>query len=191
MARPHRLRASNPTVPAPTQEHLAVITDLMEQSPIAGPKPWSDDVERAALFHVTRASTPLMALCSAGVPKGTATAWLSDEPPPCYHSACTALSERLKSASELCSKTLLGRIYAASEDPKHWTAAAWIMERSRGYVVKQDTDNGPKVVVNIGQLTVNQGQSAALPRAQWDDVIEGESVIPDQLSTGSEPTHNQ
>jgi hypothetical protein len=108
----------------------------------------------------------MMALCAAGAAPGTAKIWLSDDPPPSYQSACAALSGRLKAAEHVCSQTLLGRIYQASEDPKHWTAAAWVMERSRGYVVQQQQLNGPATVVNIGTVNVIQGER---PRIAWRD----------------------
>jgi len=151
-----RNRHSPPLLPAPDQAaFLAKVDSILELPPIPGPKPWTDDVERAAVWHVCHASTPVQALCASGASPRAAQAWMSDEPPPSYQSACTLLAARLKAAEHVCSTTLLGRIYSASTDPKHWTAAAWIMERSRGYIVQQNPNAGPTTVVNIGQVTIN------------------------------------
>ncbi len=147
---------SPPLQPSPEQAaFLTAVDGVLELPPIPGPKPWTDDVERAAVWHVCHASTPVQALCASGASPSSAKSWLSEEPPPTYQRACAALSDRLKAAEHVCSTTLLGRIYQASSDPKHWTAAAWIMERSRGYVVQQNPNAGPSTVVNIGQVVVN------------------------------------
>lgn len=138
---------------------LEKLDELLDQPPIPGPKPWSDELERAAVARVAFASPPLVALASLGVPHSTAQGWLSEEDPPReYQSACRALVVRLKSAYAWCESDLLERIRTASLDPKHWTAAAWILERSRGYVVKQQQDSGPAIVVNIGTVNIAEGR---------------------------------
>ena len=173
-----RNRHSPPLTVAPPQaDFLTKVDSILDLPAIPGPKPWTDDVERAAVWHTCHASTPVMALCSSGASLTAAKVWLSDEPPEAYRSACVALAGRLKAAEHVCSQTLLGRIYAASDDPKHWTAAAWIMERSRGYVVQQQQLNGPATVVNIGTLNVVQGER---PRISWRDdpeVIEAPALV--------------
>jgi hypothetical protein len=176
LARPHTLNKANPQLPAEQVDYLHQVDSLLALPPIDGPKPWSDNVERAAIWHCTRASTPVNALCAAGVAATTAQHWTSEEPPEAYRSACVALVGRLKSAHEVCSQTLLGRIYAAADDPKHWTAAAWIMERSRGYVVKQDGVSGPTTVVNIGQVVIN-GKASPVPVRDLEDVVDADSLV--------------
>ena len=170
-----RNRHSPPLLPAPDQAaFLAKVDSILDLPPIPGPKPWTDDVERAAVWHVCHASTPVQALCASGASPRAAQAWLSDEPPPSYQSACTSLAARLKSAEHVCSTTLLGRIYQASSDPKHWTAAAWIMERSRGYIVQQNPNAGPTTVVNIGQVTIN---ASAAPHREA--ILEADPIRPE------------
>jgi hypothetical protein len=106
-----------------------------------------------------------------GIAHATADTWLSDEPPEMYRSACLALAGRLKAAQDASEKMLLGRILRASEDPRHWTAGAWILERSRGYIVRQDRGEGPQVVVNIGVLHV--GERRDTPVSQ---IIDAEAI---------------
>ena len=164
MAAPHaaprkqRSRHSPPAAP-PLAVHHAIqdLDTLLALPPIDGPKPWTDTFERAALAHVAAASNPLVALSAYGVAKSTASVWLSDDPPPMFKSACHALAERLKVTQDWCETDLFGRIRNASADPRHWTAAAWILERSRGYIVQQPQGSGPSIVVNIGRLELTAG----------------------------------
>lgn len=132
----------------------ARIDALVSLPPIPGPKPWTDDVERAAVWHAAHAAPPIMALCASGMALRTAHTYLSDEPPETYKSACLALAARLKSAEMACAGSVFGRIYRASEDPRNWTAGAWLMERKHGFVAAKDTEHGPNIVVNIGSVTV-------------------------------------
>lgn len=178
MARPHKLKAANPEPPPQAQNMLRVLDEHLSQPPIDGPKPWSDDVERIAISHALRASSAQTALVAAGVAPSTASAWLSDDPPPCYQSACIALSARLKRAEEACTADILGRIYLASSDPKLWTAGAWILERSRGYVVKQNAQDGPSIVVNIGHMSV--GTNRQLREAVGDVIDAVPMLLPER-----------
>lgn len=155
MARPHKLRAANPTVPPETALQVQQADALMSLPPIPGPKPWSDDLERAAIWHALHSAPPEFALSAAGVVPSTAKTWLSDEPPPCYQSACTSLSLRLKQAEQACAAGLFANIHKAAQDPRYWTAAAWTLERKHGYVAQQQGQGGPTTVVNIGQVTIN------------------------------------
>ena len=185
-----RNRHSPPLDVSPLEKAwLTRVDALLEAPPIPPPKPWTDDVERAAIHRCALGTPPLVALRSFGLPSSTAESWLCDEPPPTYLSACRALSERLKCAGNLCESELLARIHSASLDPKHWTAAAWWLERSRGYIVKQASALGPAIVVNVGII-----QAADTPRIQVrsdpqriidvvDDVVEATSVLTGQQLT--------
>jgi hypothetical protein len=155
MARPHKLRAANPTVPPESLAFLSALDKFSSLPPIPGPKPWSDELERAAVFQCLKAAPPYMALAAVGVEPRTAQYWLSDEPPPCYQSACTALSSRLKQAEQACAAELFGLVHKAAQDPRYWTAAAWTLERKHGYIAQQQGQGGPTTVVNIGQVTIN------------------------------------
>jgi hypothetical protein len=155
MARPHKLRAANPTVNPETALQLHQADALMSLDPIPQPKPWSDELERAAIWHALHSAPPEFALSAAGVVPSTAKTWLSDEPPPCYQSACTSLSLRLKQAEQACAAGLFANIHKAAQDPRYWTAAAWTLERKHGYVAQQQGQGGPTTVVNIGQVTIN------------------------------------
>lgn len=174
-----RTKHSPPADIAPAlKASLHKLDSLLSEAPIPGPKPWSDELERAALVRCANASNPHLALSSCGVPPGTASDWLSDHPPDAYRSACTALRNRLKSAWDWCETDLLERIRLASLDPKHWTAAAWILERSRGYVVKQQQQDGPSIVVNIGRLELVQGAPrAGLPVRQHRELPAAEDAV--------------
>ena len=166
MARPHTLNKSKATVPAPTQEHLQVLDAMMSKPPISDPKGWTDDVERAAIYHAMHSAPPEMALCAAGVPLSTAKLWLSDDAPESYKRACTALLGRLKEAEQACAAGLFANIHKAAQDPRYWTAAAWTLERKHGYVAQQQQLTGPATVVNIGTINVVQGD---IPRISWRD----------------------
>jgi hypothetical protein len=48
------------------------------------------------------------------------------------------------------------------------------MERSRGYVVKQEGLTGPATVVNIGQLVIQAAPGSSLPNRE--PVIEAEAI---------------
>ena len=156
---------------------------LLTRNPIPGPKPWSDELERAAISGCAYATPPQVSLRALGIPSQTASAWLSDEPPEAYRSACFALAGRLKEASSWCERSLLARIAKAGEDPRYWTASAWILERSKSFsqqyiAVADQSALGPSTVVNIGQLIVNQAAGPDVPRVTWRDdprVIEAQS----------------
>ena len=184
MARPHTLRKSAATVPLETHNELSLLDHFSSLPPIPYDKPWIDEVERAAVYHCLKSAPPLMALCAAGVPIRTASTWLSDEPPEAYKSACVALSAKLKEAEQACAAGLFANIHKAAQDPRYWTAAAWTLERKHGYVVQQQALTGPATVINIGQLTVNQG---APGRVTWRDEG-GESDVPAQISTAVDAT---
>ena len=154
------------TASEPSQALVSQIDTFAALQPIQGPKAWTDDVERSAVFHCLQSSPPVMALCAAGVPLTTAKAWLSDEPPECYQSACTALAGRLKEAEQACAAGLFANIHKAAQDPRYWTAAAWTLERKHGYVAQQQQLTGPATVVNIGTINVVQGD---IPRISWRD----------------------
>jgi len=144
---------------------------LLDEPPIPGPKPWSDELERAAIAACAYATPPAVALRSYGVGYNTAYEWLSDDPPAAYRSACVALAGRLKNASSWCERSLLARIASAGSDPKFWQAHAWILERSKAFsqqyiAVEAQGIGGPSTVVNIGTLQVIQGER---PRISWRD----------------------
>jgi len=167
-----RNRHSNPLTLSPvlTEEQQA-FDRLLDQPPIPGPKPWSNELERAAIAACAYATPPVVALRSYGVSHSTAYEWLSDNPPEAYRSACIALAGRLKNASSWCERSLLARIVNAGSDPKTWQANAWILERSKAfsqqYIAMADQSaNGPATVVNIGTLVVNQADK---PRVSWRD----------------------
>jgi len=147
---------------------------LLDEPPIPGPKPWSDELERAAVAACAYATPHVVALRSYGVSNRSAYEWLSDEPPAAYRSACLALAARLKNASSWCERSLLARIVAAGSDPKTWQANAWILERSKSFsqqyiAVEAQGIGGPSTVVNIGTLNVVQGER---PRISWRDDTE-------------------
>lgn len=158
-------------LPEPLQQHISTLNRLQTLPPIPGPKPWSDDVERAALWHTSQSAPPVYALCASGISKTSAESYLSDTPPEAYESACRALVERLKEAESAAAATCFGRIHAAGADPKFWTANAWILERKHGYVAQQTGIAGPSVVVNIGQLNISSTKDT--PTVQ---LLEGELI---------------
>lgn len=165
----------SPPAAIPSPEVLAGVREseaLLAAPPIPGPKPWTDELERAAVAGCLGSCNPLVSLASLGIGRSTAGEWLSEDPPAKYRSACLALAGRLKSAQDASERMLLGRIQAASADPKHWTAAAWILERSRGYVVRQAAGEGPNIVVHIGTVSI-QGDRGRDPLRE---VVEGEVV---------------
>lgn len=168
-----RIRKNRPlaTVSSRVVDAVTTYDDILAAPPIPQPKPWTDALERAAIAGGLGSCSPHVALTSIGVPPTTANTWLSDEPPEAYARACLALRERLKAAQDASERMLLGRIQAASQDPRYWTAAAWILERSRGYVVKQNGENGPNIVVNIGSITMNQAKDTPIRQ-----IVEGEVV---------------
>ncbi len=149
-----------------SKHHIQLLEDFTGRDPIAITKPWTDDVERAAIYHCLHSAPPPMALCAAGVPLRTAQAWLSDDPPEAHKSACLALAARLKEAEQACAAGLFANIHRAAQDPRYWTAAAWTLERKHGYIAQQQQLTGPATVVNIGTLNVVQGD---VPRISWRD----------------------
>ena len=163
LAKPERRSKHSPPVDVSQTEKLwlATLDTHLLQPTILPPKPWSDDVEQSAFVKCAYGTPPIVALRCFGIPDRTAASWLSDDPPEAYRSACAALAAKLKCASDLCEAELLGRIHAASLETKHWTAAAWYLERARNYVRRDNLGaSGPSVVVNIG--LVNQGQSPVI-----------------------------
>lgn len=133
---------------------------FLTADPIPGPKPWTDEFERAAIAGCAYACPPQVSLRSLGLPASTASHYLSDDPPEAYRSACFALRERLNKATAWCEKSLLSRIARAGEEPTRWQANAWVLERSKlfsqQYVAAVDSSAlGPSTVVNIGQVVVN------------------------------------
>lgn len=180
MATLQRNRHSPPrTTNEPSQALVANLDYFSSLPSIEGPKPWTDDVERAAVYHCLQSSPPIMALCAAGVPHATAGDWMSDSPPESYKRACHALAGRLKQAEQACASELFGLIKRAAQDPRYWTAAAWTLERKHGYVAQQQGLTGPATVVNIGQLVVNNVSPGDVPRLSWRDdpgAIEAQSV---------------
>jgi len=163
-------------LPAQLNQEQHALDVLLLQEPIPHPKPWTDEFERAAIAGCAYATPPQVSLRSLGIPSSVASAWLSDSPPETYRSACVALAERLNKATAWCEKSLLARIAAAGAEPSRWQANAWILERSKSFshqyiAVSDQTLNGPATVINIGQLTVNQG---APGRVTWrdDDIVE-------------------
>jgi hypothetical protein len=187
VGKPHTGDAIQRAPRAPDSADIAALADfdaLLQEPPIAGPKGWTDDLERAAIARCCIGTPPPIALVSCGVGRTQAFAWLSDEPPEGYKSACLALAERLKRASDWMEANALARINAAAAaDPKQWTALAWILERSRGYVVKQNQQDGPSIVVNIGSVNVTSGAPRAQLREAVDEVID---AVP-MLTEGRKP----
>jgi hypothetical protein len=150
---------------------------MLTDSPIPGPKPWTDELERAAIMGCAYACSPHTSLRSLGIPSSSAYEWLSDNPPEAYKSACAALLGKLNKASSWCERSLLSRIARAGEDPGRWQANAWILERSHSfsqrYVQQGDIGpTGPATIVNIGTVNVIRGER---PRIAWRD-DGGESV---------------
>lgn len=61
-------------------------------------------------------------------------------------------AELLKSHHRAAQLEALERIRRASDDPKHWTAQAWILERTdqQQFAIQRDQDSGPRVIVQVG-----------------------------------------
>lgn len=184
--KPRTPRVPIKDIPDALRPWSQAVEELVSLPPIPGPKPWSDELERAAIAGTIGSCAPKLALTSIGVPPATADSWLSDEPPEAYERACRALTMRLKGGQDASEKMLLGRIQTAAQDPKHWTAAAWILERSRGYVVKQASADGPNIVVHIGTMNI-RSEAGAKPRPQWseDTIIDAVSEAIPQADPGS------
>lgn len=172
----HSLARQLPAVLLPEQQQLDA---LLTRGPIPGPKPWSDELERAAIAGCAYACAPQVSLRSLGIPSSSASLWLSDEPPEMFRSACVALAERLKEANSWCERSLLARIARAGEEPRFWASNAWILERSKcfsqQYIAVQDsTAFGPATVVNIGQVIIQAAPGQSLPNRQL--VVDAELV---------------
>jgi hypothetical protein len=153
---------------------------FLTADPIPGPKPWSDEFERAAIAGCAYACPPQVSLRSLGLPASTASLYLSDEPPKACRSACFALRERLNKATAWCEKSLLSRIARAGEEPTRWQANAWVLERSKlfsqQYVAAVDSSAlGPSTVVNIGQVNITAGPVAP----SREPIIEAEAIRPE------------
>ena len=186
MGRPKTLPPQK-TLPEPQRQQLALIDRFLAQPPIPGPKTWSDEVERAAVYHALHSAPPVMALCASGVPLGTAQDWLSDTPPEGLNRACRALAQRLKEAEQACAAGLFANIHKAAQDPKYWTAAAWTLERKHGYIAAQPTLTGPATVINIGQLHITNSTPVETPRISWRDdpgIIEA-ATLAEPLADGA------
>lgn len=175
-------------LPAPLLNEQHGFDALLLEDPIPGPKPWTDELERAAIAGCAYACPPLVSLKSLGVASPTASAWLSDDPPEAYRSACLALAERLKKASSWCERSLLARIAIAGSEPRFWTASAWLLERSKAfshqYVAAIDPSAlGPSIIVNVGQLVVNHAPERSLPNRA--DIIDAEAIQAQNLVSES------
>lgn len=93
---------------------------------------------------------PKQAACgSAGITADTLNQWIDSDPD---------LAERVEVAMCRGESALLGKIIAAGEDPRQWTANAWLLERTRQnrYALRQ------KAVID--------GGVAALPLALAEEI---------------------
>lgn len=95
---------------------------------------------------------------AAGIHHVTLQRWLKraeDEP----QSAFANFVRALKTAKAVGQSTLLQRIEKAGQKDQHWTANAWLLERTdpEQFALRKDDASVPKVVVQVG---VQQGQIA-------------------------------
>ena len=182
-----RSRHTPAVLPPDVAAQEALLDSLLELPPIPGPKGWSDDVERAALRRAFYGSDPVLALAATGIPRRTASDWLSETPPEPYRHACAALGARLKQVEGIFEAGCLERIRTAGHDSRHWTANAWLLERKYPmYRLQYQGDSSERVVINIGQLNVGSPSRMALP----EPVIEAD-VLPAPEPIRLESVHSR
>lgn len=81
---------------------------------------FTPDVQRKICAALASGMPRISALQMVGVGRRTFYDWMK---------ASRTFRTAIKRAEAKVQRRLLGRIEKASRDPKHWTAAAWIMER--------------------------------------------------------------
>lgn len=64
--------------------------------------------------------------------------------------AAQALVDALEKAEALSIDRYHQNINQAATDPKHWTAAAWVLERTKPAQYGRNRDEGPKMSVQVG-----------------------------------------
>ena len=183
-------------LPALAQAHLDTLDSLLYLDPIPGPKPWSDDVERAWCARVGMGAPITVSGLSCGIPEGTIDKWMhigehgldrDSDTVPVHASACAALRQRLNKARAIAQTDAFESIRTFWG--KQWQSAAWYLERVHGFVIKQQATDGPQIVINIGIVQVSDP-----PRIQVrsdpqriidvvDDVVEATSVLTGQQLT--------
>lgn len=95
--------------------------------PIGRPTKLTPDVQEIVVKAIRSGATHDIAAMAAGIHRDTFYDWKSrgEAGEPIY----SDFSDALKTAEAQGALNLLERIQSASEDPKYWPAAAWILER--------------------------------------------------------------
>lgn len=88
---------------------------------------------------------------AAGIHPRTLSRWqeTAEAHPESAHASFVAALKAARAEGKL---KRLQRIEKASEKDQHWTAAAWLLERTdpEQFALRKDTESGPKIVVQIG-----------------------------------------
>lgn len=180
-----RARKTAPAVVEQTQAPDAVsgpLSDIPRHEPPPRPKGghplYLTDERRAAMLHAIELGLPIeKAATLIGIAPRTWRDWLQRAKDPEAHAYWQQLGLEIDQAKARCMQRRLEQIEAAAQDPKHWTAAAWHLERAD----PENFGRNAHVTIDVRKLSDQEfidaiaeaGLSGLLERPDQDGTLAG------------------